>query len=156
MLATARPSLAISTLSPLHLDLHEGKNAWIVCPDKGCGRWVEVHRGLVAVHRIDGVRCEGSRRHVTFDLSPAQHARRYAAAKRTLIPARRTVTRLHDRQPAMTARQTRAALETAWRGQLTRIPITPSVHQIAEDRLRPEIAEARARHAAALAALAAA
>lgn len=134
MLATAQPSLAISTLSPLHLDLHEGKNAWIVCPDEGCGRWVEVHRGLVAVHRIDGVRCEGSRRHVTFDLSPAQHARRYAAAKRTLIPARRTVTRLHDYQPTLTAPQRRAALEAAWRREIARIPVTPAVHQLAARR----------------------
>lgn len=156
MRASACPSLAISTLSPLHLDLHEGKNAWIVCPDEGCGRWVEVHRGLVQVHRIDGARCEGSRRHVTFDLSPAQHALRYAAAQRTQLRTRRTVIRLHDQRPAMTARQTQAALETAWRGQVARIPVALSPHQMAADRLRPEVAEARARRTAALAALAAA
>lgn len=134
MLATARPSLAISTLSSLHLDLHEGKNAWIVCPDEGCGRWVEVHRGLVQVHRIDGVRCEGSRRHVTFDLSPAQHARRYAAAKRTLVPARRTVTRLYDYQPAPTRGEHRAVLEAAWQRAIARIPVAPAPHQIAARR----------------------
>lgn len=134
MLATARPSLAISTLSPLHLDLHEGKNAWIVCPDPGCGRWIEVHRGLVAVHRIDGVRCKGSKRHVTFDLSPAQHARRYVTAKRTLIPARRTVTRLHDYQPASTRGEHRTALEAAWQRAIARVPVTPAVHQLAARR----------------------
>jgi hypothetical protein len=117
---------------------------------------VEVHRGLVQVHRIDGVRCEGSRRHVTFDLSPAQHALRYATAQRTQLRTRRTVIRLHDQQPAMTAGQTRTALESAWRGQVARIPLAPSLHQMAADRMRPEVAEARARRTEALAALAAA
>ena len=134
MLATARPSLAISTLSPLHLDLHAGKNAWIVCPDTGCGRWVEVHRGLGQVHRIDGVRCKGSKRHVTFDLSPAQHARRHAAAQRTQLRTRRTVTRLHDHQPAPTRGEHRTALEAAWQRAIARIPVAPAPHQIAARR----------------------
>lgn len=135
MLASARPSLAISTLSPLHLDLHEGKNAWIVCPEPGCGRWVEVHRGLVQVHRIDGVRCEGSKCHVIFDLSPAQHARRYAAAQRSQLPARRTVTRLHDYQPAPSRGEHRTALEAAWQRAIARVPVAPAPHQIAARRV---------------------
>lgn len=133
MLASARPSLAISTLSPLHLDLHEGKNAWIVCPDEGCGQWVEVHRGLIQVHRREGVRCAGSKRHVTFDLSPAQHARRYAAARHALIPAARKVIRLDVFGP--TRGETRTALEAAWRREIARVPVAPSVHQIAAARV---------------------
>jgi hypothetical protein len=134
MRATDRPSLAISTLSPLHLDLHEGKNAWIVCPDEGCGQWVEVHRGLVQVHRHEGVRCAGSKRHVAFDLSPAQHARRYAAAQRTQLPVRRTVIRLHDYQPAPTRGEHRTALEAAWQRAIARVPVAPAPHQIAARR----------------------
>ena len=132
MRPSARPSLAISTLSPLHLDLHEGKNAWIVCPDEGCGMWVEVHRGLVSVHRIEGVRCAGSKRHVSFDLSPAQHARRYAAAKHALVPARRTV--VHAAMPYLTFAERRAAVEAAWSREIARIPVAPAVHQIAAGR----------------------
>jgi hypothetical protein len=130
--ASTRPSLAISTLSPLHLDLHEGKNAWIVCPDEGCGSWVEVHRGVVQVHRRSGVRCCGSKRHVEFDLSPAQHARRYAAARHALVPARRTV--VHTAMPYLSFGERRAAVEAAWTREIARAPVAPAVHQIAAHR----------------------
>lgn len=132
MRSNGHPSLAISTLSPLHLDLHEGKNAWIVCPEHGCGRWVEVHRGLVQVHRRDGVRCAGSRRHVTFDLSPAQHERRHALARRATVCALRKGAPV-DLVARATPAQTRAALEAAWR-QVARIPVAPAPHQIAARR----------------------
>jgi hypothetical protein len=130
MLSNNRPSILLSTLPALAVDLCEGKNASIVCRD--CKRWVEVNRGLVQVHRVDGVRCVGSRQHVIVDLTPARHQRR-----RTVV-----------QHAAYQARIERAAGAIAY--AQCHVPVAPSVHQIAA---RTPLAVAlRARRTAPLAA----
>ena len=129
MLPSTRFSIRISTLPALSVDLHEGKNAWIVCCD--CNRWVEVSRGLVQVHRVDGVRCSGSRQHITFDLTPAQHERNRAAAQHA---ARKQRVRLYA-----------DAIEHA----LHHPPVPAAVHQIAARSTLAEGLRARDRFNAA-------
>jgi hypothetical protein len=79
-----RPALAISAIPALRLELPETGSAWLVCPD--CRHWVETVRGLVQVHKPDGRRCAGSSQRLVFDLTPAQHAARRAAARARLAP----------------------------------------------------------------------
>jgi hypothetical protein len=69
-----RPSIRISSLNPLHLDLTEDKNVWILCAD--CGQWADVQHGLVRVHLAKNARCTGSKQRLIFDLTLAQHAAR--------------------------------------------------------------------------------
>ena len=132
MLSNNRPSILLSALPALAVDLCDGKKTSIVCRD--CRRWVEVNRGLVQVHRVDGVRCEGSKQHVIFDLTPARHERRRIVAQRISHQVR-----IERAAGAITYAQ-------------SHVPVAPAVHQIAA---RTPLAVAlRARRAAALAAAA--
>ena len=134
MLSNGRPSIRISTLPTMSVDLCEGRHAWIKC--RTCKRWVEIARGLVQVHRPDGkTRCAGSRQHIVIDLTPEQHRRRTVAARHAVRAA--------DRELAADA------IEYG----LTHVPVPPAVHQIAA---RTPLAVAlRARRAAAIAVAAA-
>jgi len=144
-----RPALPVSSLPALHLDLTaESKSAWLVCPD--CRHWVEAIRGLVQTHKPDGERCVGSAQLLDFDLTPAQHATRRAAAREYqragIGPHRGPVAVLSEgprpaaRHASVRSAQQRAetkprptmaaALEDAWQ-KLSRVPIAPAVHQIA-------------------------
>jgi hypothetical protein len=127
MLSNNRPSILLSGLPALAVDLCEGKNTSIVCRD--CKRWVEINRGLVQVHRVNGVRCDGSRQHVVFDLTPARHERRRNAAQRAAL-----------------ARRTQQAADAIEYG-LTHVPVPSAVHQIAAR--SPFALALRARRAAA-------
>ena len=80
----SRPPLPISAIPALRLELPETGSAWLVCPD--CRHWVETVRGLVQTHKPDGRRCPGSAQRLVFDLTPAQHAERRAAARARLKP----------------------------------------------------------------------
>jgi hypothetical protein len=79
-----RPALPVSAIPALRLELPETGSAWLVCPD--CRHWVEAVRGLVQTHKPDGRRCPGSAQLLDFDLTPAQHAERRAAARARLTP----------------------------------------------------------------------
>lgn len=79
-----RPALPISAIPALRLDLPATGSAWLVCAD--CRHWVEAVRGLVQTHKPDGRRCAGSAQLLEFDLTPAQHAARRAAARARLTP----------------------------------------------------------------------
>lgn len=133
MLSNGRPSIRISTLPTMSVDLGEGRHAWIKC--RTCTRWVEVARGLVQVHRPNGeARCAGSRQHIIIDLTPEQHRRRTVAARHAL--------RVAGRELAA------GAIEYG----LTHVPVPAAVHQIAERSVLAEGLRARARFNATMAA----
>ena len=126
MLSNGRQSIRISTLPALHVDLCDGAHAWIKCGD--CEHWVEVRRSLVQVHRpAGGPRCAGSRQRLVFDLTPAQHARRCAAAQHAVRAANREV----------------AADAIAY--ALRHVPVAPAVHQIAANSTMAHAMRTRAR-----------
>jgi hypothetical protein len=150
-----RPSLLISALNPLDLDLPTSGNAWVSCPE--CTHTVEVDRGLVQTHRIDGIRCQGSAQHVIFDLTAQQHATRRIAARHqalradaaadamtvskarasAVLPTSRRanwVTAPAPRLSRGSARTTMAAaFEEAW-WSISSTSAAPAVHQIAARR----------------------
>lgn len=82
MLASARPVLSLSTLSPLHLDLTRPGMALFVCPD--CGRWLRPRRGLAPAHHAadEVTRCAGSARRLRFDVQPDEWRAAAAAERR--------------------------------------------------------------------------
>lgn len=82
MLASPRPALALSTLSPLHIDLTQPGRALFVCPD--CGRWLRPRRGLAPAHRAtdEVTRCAGSARRLNFDVQPDEWRAAAAAERR--------------------------------------------------------------------------
>jgi hypothetical protein len=130
MRPSARPSIHISTIPPLDLDLPHGKNAWILCGD--CHRWAEAHRGLVQVHSADDVPCEGSRQHLIFDLTPVQHAKRRTAA---LAVKRQAAEKLAGRTTAV-----RASVRTATAVRTLAYPaIVPAVSQMVTGRKRAAV-----------------
>jgi hypothetical protein len=124
MRSNGLPSIRISTLPVLNLDLHEGKNAWILCAEDGCGRWVEVHRGLVQVHRTEGVACRGSRQHLIFDLTPGQ----YATARTTALHAKRLVAAKASRLVDASTRRATAVRTLVYP------PLAPAVAYLGRDR----------------------
>lgn len=133
MLSNGRPSIRISTLPTMSVDLGEGAHAWIKC--RTCKHWVEVVRGLVQVHRPDGeARCVGSRQHIVIDMTPEQHRRRTVAARHAVRTAGREL-----------------AADAIEYG-LTHVPVPAAVHQIAERSILAEGIRSRARFDAALAA----
>lgn len=82
MLASPRPALALSTLSPLHIDLTQAGKALFVCPD--CGRWLRPRRGLAPAHRAadEFTRCAGSARRLSFDVQPEEWRAAVVAERR--------------------------------------------------------------------------
>jgi hypothetical protein len=82
MLASPRPALALSTLSPLHIDLTQPGKALFVCPD--CGRWLRPRRGLAPAHRAgdEVTRCAGSARRLSFDIQPDEWRAAVVAERR--------------------------------------------------------------------------
>lgn len=153
-----RPALPISAIPALRLELPSTGSAWLVCPD--CRHWVEAVRGLVQTHKLDGQRCAGSAQLLEFDLTPAQHAARRAAARARLTPngspsvrserfalpeaAKRTARRDAARadqsrtvaslRPAGKASTTMtAAFEAAWE-RATRIPVATATAHLGNGR----------------------
>jgi hypothetical protein len=82
---------------------------------------------LVAVHRHQGKRCVGSKRHIIFDLTPAQHAKARDAAVRArrresaVKPAHITAPRLR-RQTAVRALSYPPVAPTVWLVKALRTP----------------------------------
>jgi hypothetical protein len=130
-----RPALAISTLSPLDLDLPAIGSAWLVCPD--CNQWVEVVRGLVQVHKPAGQRCAGSAQRLDFDLTPAQHV-----ARRIVVRAQS-----HPRSSGPTVRTARAVVAGGAK-QAARRLVARVEQDVAEAAARPSV-KARTSMAAA-------
>lgn len=122
MRPSTNPSIPLSTLDPLDIRLPEGARAQIVCP--ACGEFQEVKRGLVFTHRAaeGGPACSGSRRHVIFDMTPAQWA---LAQRAALQPKPRPRVRLT--RHAIDPRTRRATTVHA----LVYPPVAPPVHRIA-------------------------
>lgn len=153
-----RPALPISAIPALRLDLPETGSAWLVCPD--CRHWVEAVRGLVQTHKPDGSRCAGSAQLLDFDLTPAQHAARRAAARARLTPngspsvrsgrfvfpeaarrtARRDSARTEQNRTVASLGATRkasttmaAAFEAAWE-RVSRVPTATATTYMADSR----------------------
>lgn len=167
-----RPALPISAIPALRLEFPEAGSAWLVCPD--CRHWVEALRGLVQTHKLDGRRCAGSAQLLTFDLTPAQHAARRAAARARLTPngspavrserfafpeaAKRTARRVaaHTDQartvaslrPAGKSSTTMAAaFEAAWE-RTTRVPVATATAHLGQ--VRPVHPNHTAGHSATI------
>jgi hypothetical protein len=88
MRPSSRPSLRVSELPVLDVDLSIDGKALVICRD--CGRWIRVRRGLVMTHsRTDDERCSGSAQHLLFDLTASQ----WADACATALNARRQAVR---------------------------------------------------------------
>lgn len=126
--SNGRPTLTISSLPVLRVQLHGGRNASLVCPS--CGTWQIARGGLVQVHAQDGNkqtrgnidRCPGSGQHLTFDVTEAQHAKARAAEVR----ARRRQVALKPAHIAAPQHRRPTAVRT-----LVYPPTAPAVQQIA-------------------------
>ena len=71
-------TVAVTSLATLDVFLTPGRAARIRCST--CGTGVDVRRGLMDVHKPNGVRCPGSLTHYDFDLSYADWSTAFCAA----------------------------------------------------------------------------
>ena len=70
-------TVAVSSLATLDVFLTPGKAARIRCG--ACGTHVDVHRGLMAPHKPNGVRCSGSLTRYVFDTEYSDWSTQFCA-----------------------------------------------------------------------------
>jgi hypothetical protein len=136
MRPSSRPSLPVSELPVLDLDLSTDGKALVVCRDCGC--WIRVRRGLVMAHNsIDADRrCPGSAQHLVFDMT----AREWASAHAAALNVHRQAVRTAPSRLIHPAGRRATAVHT-----LVYPPIAPAVHQIAARRTAVRTVPATAR-----------